>query len=202
MSEVSVYPFLGNWFNIIFLNGGGVYQLYDKLLDFFDKIEKDNKLLTTAYWDLQVKQYRIGCCYLGVILKLVTGTWWGKMEHEKMALDISPCYQLMLSSFIEWANDTSLFVKGEVGLFPEFISKDCLFNELIKPDPEIDESTLQLLEIMLNSFVVVSKRMLTDHLSGGKYDPPTEELIQQCKSVPNTNTEAECDFGMLDHLKS
>ena len=52
MSEVSVYPFLGNWFNIIFLNGGGVYQLYDKLLDFFDKIEKDNKLLTTAYWDL------------------------------------------------------------------------------------------------------------------------------------------------------
>ena len=103
------------------------------------------------------------------------------MEHEKTALNMSPCYQLMLSSFTESTNDASLFVKGEVGIFPEFISKDCLFNELIKPDPEIDESTVQLLGIMFNSFVVVSKRMLTDHLSGGKYDSPTEELIQQCK---------------------
>ena len=58
-------------------------------------------------------------------------------------------------------------VKGEVGLFPEFISKDCLFNELIKPDPDIDESTVQLLEIMFNSFVFVSKRMPTNRLSGG-----------------------------------
>ena len=41
---------------------------------------------------------------------------------------MSPCYQLMWSSFIEWANDASLFVKDEVGLFPEFILKDCLIN--------------------------------------------------------------------------
>ena len=79
------------------------------------------------------------------------------MEHEKTALNISPCYQLMLFSFIEWANDASLFVKGEDGLFPEFIGKYFLFNELIKPDSEIDESTVQLPEIMFNSFVVVSK---------------------------------------------
>ena len=52
-------------------------------------------------------------------------------------------------------NDVSLFVKSEVGLFPEFIGKDCLINELIKPEPEIDESTLKLLEIMFNSFFVV-----------------------------------------------
>ena len=37
--------------------------------------------------------------------------------------------------------------------------------------------------------------------NGGKYDSPTEELIQQCKSVPTTNAEAERDFGMLDRLK-
>ena len=67
MSEIPLYPFLGNRFNIIFLNGGGFYQLYDKLLDFFDKIEKDNKLLTA------VKQYRIDCRCLGLIHKLVTG---------------------------------------------------------------------------------------------------------------------------------
>ena len=75
-----------------------------------------------------MKQYRIDCRCLGLIHKLVTGPLWRKMEHEKAALNMSPCYLLMLSSFIEWANDASLFVKGEVGLSPEFISKDCLFN--------------------------------------------------------------------------
>ena len=43
--------------------------------------------------------------------------------------------------------------------------------------------------------------MLTDHLSRGKYDSPTEELILQYKSVPTTNAEAERDFEMIDHLK-
>ena len=31
MSEIPLYPLFGNRFNIIFLNGDGVYQLYDKL---------------------------------------------------------------------------------------------------------------------------------------------------------------------------
>ena len=35
MSEIPLHPFLGNQFNMIFPNGGGVYQFYDKLLDFF-----------------------------------------------------------------------------------------------------------------------------------------------------------------------
>ena len=39
MSEIPLYPCLGNPFNIIFINGGGFYQLYDKLIDFFNKIE-------------------------------------------------------------------------------------------------------------------------------------------------------------------
>ena len=38
-------------------------------------------------------------------------------------------YQSMLSSFKDWANNSSLFVKGQVGLFPEFINKDCMFSK-------------------------------------------------------------------------
>ena len=102
----------------------------DKLLDFFHKIEKDNKLLTAVYWDLKVKQYRTGSRCLGLIHKFVAGPLWRKIEHEKTILNMSPCYQLIFSSFIEWGNDASLFVKGEVGLFPEFTKKDCLMNWL------------------------------------------------------------------------
>ena len=34
-NDIPLFPFLGNRFNIIFLNGAGVFQLYSKLLSFF-----------------------------------------------------------------------------------------------------------------------------------------------------------------------
>ena len=71
-----------------------------------------------------------------------------KWKKEKFALNMSFNYQNMLSSFNDWAND-SLFVKGQVGHFPELISKDDMFSKLVEPDPEIDDSTIQCLEIIL-----------------------------------------------------
>ena len=54
MASVPLKPFLGNRFNILFVNGLGVYCLYDKLLNFFKRIECNNKLLDAVYWDLEV----------------------------------------------------------------------------------------------------------------------------------------------------
>ena len=49
MSEIPLYPFLGNRLNKLFLNGGVVFELYSKLKEFVDKIEKENKILTSVY---------------------------------------------------------------------------------------------------------------------------------------------------------
>ena len=54
MASVPLKPFLGNRFNILFVSGLGVYCLYDKLLNFFKRIECNNKLLDAVYWDLEV----------------------------------------------------------------------------------------------------------------------------------------------------
>ena len=51
-NEIRLYPFLGNRFNVIFLNGAGVFALYNKLLSFFDQLTKENKLLTAVFRDL------------------------------------------------------------------------------------------------------------------------------------------------------
>ena len=65
MASVSLKQFLGNRFNILLVNGLGVYCLYDKLLNFFRRIERNNKLLDAVYWDLEVVAYRAGCRALG-----------------------------------------------------------------------------------------------------------------------------------------
>ena len=56
--DIPLYPFLGNGFNIIFLNGA-VVELFSNL-SFCDVIDKENKLLTAEYSDLNVLQYKIG----------------------------------------------------------------------------------------------------------------------------------------------
>ena len=81
---------------------------------------------------------------------------------------------------------------------------------MITPNVEFDEMAKQCLELIFGAFVVVSKRMLHDHLSDGKLYIYiyiyiylfffSESLIQVAKSVPATNADAERDFGMLDRL--
>ena len=81
------------------------------------------------------------------------------MEKENSAWSMSCNYQSMVFSLKDWANESPLFVKGQVELFPEFISKDDMFSKLVESDPEINDSSIQCLEIIFNSFVVVSGKM-------------------------------------------
>ena len=43
------YPFLGNRFNILFLNGAGILYLYNYLIEFLDNVSLDNKLMSAAH---------------------------------------------------------------------------------------------------------------------------------------------------------
>ena len=100
-----------------------------------------------------------------------------RLESEKFVLEMSVHYQSMLVLFEKWASDCTLFVKGEESLFPELVHKDDQYNMLLQPNEEIDQSTIQCLELIFGSFIVVSNQMLKDHLKGGKYADPSRELM-------------------------
>ena len=67
--RLPIYKFLGNRFNILFINAAGVYYLFDHLVDFFGNIELENRLLVAVHWDLKVLAYKVGCRALGLIEK-------------------------------------------------------------------------------------------------------------------------------------
>ena len=48
--------------------------------------------------------------------------------------------------------------------------------------------TKEYLEIIFSGFVVVSRRMLYDHLKGGKYSAVTPELEKEAMTVSTTMT--------------
>ena len=105
-----LFPFLENRFNILFLNGAGTFYLYEKLVDFFKKINLDNKLSSSVHWDLGVIAYRVGCWALGLIEKLVSGPLWKIISKEKHILNMCASYQAFLSFFELSTDDASAFV--------------------------------------------------------------------------------------------
>ena len=73
MINLPLYPFLGNRFNILFLNGAGVLYLYSYLVEFLNNVSLDNKLMSSVFYKLEVLQYKVPGQALGLIDKLVTG---------------------------------------------------------------------------------------------------------------------------------
>ena len=196
-----LYPFLENRFNILFLNGAGVFYLYNYLIEFLENVSLDNKLMSAAFYDLHVLAYKVACQALGLIDKLVTGPLWRTMVKEKEVLDISVHYQKMYDFFKQCAADPSLFLDGTNLPFPDLIIEDDRLTALL--NIELDEEGLMLKQcfsLIFAGFVTVGERMLEDHLIGGKYSEPNEELRRESMGVPTTNANPERDFGILDRL--
>ena len=114
---------------------------------------------------------------------------------------MSARYQRLLKCFEEWANDSTPIITGNAVLFDDIeVKKDACYQKLIEESPIWDPMTKQALELIFGSFVVVTNRMLTDHLEGGKYDKPDAAIIDECTNAQKTNVVPERDFGMLDRL--
>ena len=171
-------------------------------MSFFDQINKKNNLLTVAYYDLNVTQFKIGSRALELINTLVTGPLWRRLECEKFVLDMSVHYKNMLVLFEKWASNCILFVKGEESLFSELVHKVDPFNVLVQPNEEIVQDTIQCLELFFGSFVVVSHQMLRDHLKASKYAEPSKELMIEAKSTSTSNVETERDLEMFDRFNN
>ena len=201
ISSVPFATFKGNRFNILFYNGGVAYYLYDLCNKFFEDVKEENKLLKAVYYDLQVLSHIAGCRALGLINKCLTGPLWRLLETNIHILDLNEHLQKMELLLSELSSDATPFLSGEITFFENIsISKDDVFNELIRPSEVFDEPTKQCLEIMFGCFSIITKRMLHDHLEGGKYDNPSPQLVEETKNVMKTNTLSERNFGMLDRL--
>ena len=201
ITRLPIYQFLGNRFNILFLNGAGVYFLFDHLINFFDQIELDNRLLVAVYWDLKVLAFKVDCRVLGLMEKLVTGPLWRIMVKEKCVLNMSTNYQKLLTCFERWADDSTSFLNNETFCDPSFISQDDCFNSLNEPvSEEMHIMTKQCLEIIFGGLVIVTWRMLHDHLKEGKYSIKPPLLEKDASFVNTTNAVCERDFGLLDRL--
>ena len=195
--------FRGNRFNIIFYNGGAAYYLHKTCINFFANNDENN-LLKAVSQDLKVESFIAGCRALGLVNKFLTGPLWRLLVKVKNVLSLNKYYQRIEEISMQISEDATEFLKGNVIFFNDFddglMTKDHIYDSLMQPSEKYDDLTKQILEIMFGSFAIITKRMLLDHLKGGKYSQPSAELIQEVESCPTTNVFPESNFGSLDRL--
>ena len=98
-------------------------------------------------------------------------------------------YQRMVSMFEELAQDATPILSGEARLFDEYAPHvDAVWDALLKKTA--DDSLVQvILESIFSAFSALLKRMVKDHLTGGKYDLElTHDIVKETASIQKTNT--------------
>ena len=181
-----------------------MYYLRKNCKKFFNDVFEENRLLTAVHYDINVTSFIAGCRALGLIDKFLTGPLWRLLVQVKNVRDLNNYYQRIEELCLIISNDATEFLNGNVIFFHDFendlMNKDHIYDRLMEQSEEFDELTKQLLEILFASFSIITKRMLHDHLKGGKYDEPSDTLIKESESTPTENVFTESNFGCLDRL--
>eukprot|EP00112_Aurelia_sp_Birch-Aquarium-sp1_P016909 Seg3872.1 transcript_id=Seg3872.1/GoldUCD/mRNA.D3Y31 product="hypothetical protein" protein_id=Seg3872.1/GoldUCD/D3Y31 len=203
IDTIPLAPFFGNRFNILFHNAAGTYFLEEELKEFFERVLKENKLLSAVHQDLQVPTYLAACRAFGMVDKLITGPLWRIIAKEGHVLDMNVEYQKLKDCYKSWAVDASEFMKGDAVIFGDKvnINKDEIFECLfLSRDKDFDEMTKQCLEVIFSGSKVVTERLLGAHLDGGALSAKANDpqFRNETKSVAKSDVAPERDFGMLD----
>ena len=104
------------------------------------------------------------------------------MNKEKCVLGMSKHCQNLLECIEKWGVNYTFFLNDKTFSDNSFVTHNESFESLCTPvRNEVQRMTRESFEIIFSGFVVVSRRMLHDHLKGGKYSPVRPESLKNLK---------------------
>ncbi|XP_070547896.1 uncharacterized protein [Ptychodera flava] len=194
----------GNRFNIMYYNAAAVYYHASDILQFITNWPNPNRLLSAVSEDLQIPVYKAEIRALGLIDKVVTGPYWRIVEKVDNILDMNQHLLQMKLGLERWTHDATTVLEGEPMFAPEVapIHKDALYDKLMEEtgSVEFDSLTVQALEMLMHSLLIILERQCEEQLPGGKYCDLSDGEKESVSSVPTTNVAGERDFAILDLL--
>lgn len=200
-----VTRFKHNRFNLVFVLGKGIYYNAKDMSYFLDTVhDTTNSLLKAVCLDIKEVLFLSGVKSFGLISEFISAPLWRKLEEPGHILEMNETFKTLTDFLKEASNDVGLcckFIRGQVTPFNTTINEDDRVTvHLASEDTEVDKILLPLLQSLFNAIQELLERMVEDHLPGGQFWNPTEELKQQTRSVMKYNKLPEFTFGQLDQL--
>ena len=89
---------------------------------------------------------------------------------------MSDKYAEMEQKFIAWSVDSSMLLTGDQNLYGDsLVHQDEVIQQLLQPSA-YDVLAQEVLQVIFTGFLCTTRRMLKDHLPGGKYSNPDESV--------------------------
>ena len=198
--ENQLISFLHHRFNVFFVLGGAVYFHRFDLKNFLSTLDSSNFLQQSINADIDKKVYVSGFRALGIFNKLITGPLFRLVEQDGHIFALNNVWLSLKELLERCSQDASVLMKGESVLPGSELKKDVVFEELFKDtnDTEMDNLTLECLEIICCSCLVLIERQLKDQLPGGKYHQPSPDVMDETSLCVKTNVLSERDFAQMD----
>lgn len=199
-----IIRFKHNRFNLVFSLALATYYHKQRISEFLDKVHGlSNDLLKAVTLDVKEELYLAGLKAFGLISKLITGPLWKLLEAPGHILEMNVYYKELIDFLVRGATDVAFigqFIGGDASPFDTVIGEDAESKMLIEENNSLIEVLYPLLQCLFLSMSELLKRMVSDHLPGGQFHDPSEEVLADTKSVRKHNKLPEFVFGQLDQL--
>ena len=135
----------------------------------------------------------------------VSSPLWRLIEEQSHIFSINEHYETLVTFLESCSNDASTFLTGEnipfdVVLLLLVNDDDPVLQKLLMSCEEIDKICVSMAESVALALCELFKRMVPEHIPGGKYHSLEEERKKEMLSARKHNKLPEFIFGQHDHL--
>lgn len=175
------------------------YHRYD-ISNFLDTFEgTKNSLIKAVSVDIKEDLYAGGARALGLVSKFLTYTLWRLLKTPGHILDVNLHFKTLMT-FLKMATEDSTvnleFIYGENSPFDiSNFPKDEVVNKLTEDGDPTSDIIIPILQSMFHGLLC---RLIPEHIPGGIFDKPSDDLVEKTKSVMKHNKLLEFVFGQLD----
>lgn len=198
LRSLPITPYRGNRFNILFHNASCIFWLHPQMIEF---LEKDGGASWVLH-DLKVPFFMSGCKALGLICKLITTPLWHLLEDKSINIvDMNERY-LQLVTFLRDIKDDRMedFICGRIRPFPDVLVKEDVMFQALIADSKYDADCIVILSSVLPALAKLTQRLYHDHLPGGRYANPSQDLRRAARGTAKHNKLCETIFAFYDQL--
>lgn len=168
---------------MIFLLGQCLYYHHEDIKEFLVKVHgTNNTLLRAVSLDIQELVNLAGLKCLGLIAKYVSSPLWRliKQRSHIHVLGMNEHYEILVTFLESCSKDSSTFLTGENIPFDVVNNDDPVLQKLLMPCEEIDKICVPMTESVALALCELFKRMVPEHIPGGKYHSLGEERKRKC----------------------
>ena len=199
------FRFVGNRFNIYFIDAMLAFSYSNAIQEFFLKVHHPSNFLQIAVSN----GFKEGSCNtpmraLGLIGRFVTGPWMRLVGQDLNILDINKYYNEALTNITRWKCQPSEMISSKSCIFEAIpLKEDEHLHQLLQFTSNDDErATESLLQKLLEAIEEVILRQLHTQLPGGVFWDPSPRLQEEARSSTSHNISGERKFAMVDaHIR-